>query len=161
MADVFVSIPATTRHASRRSWPRSRRRAGRCGGTVVAAGQQFDDQIEAELQAASAVLVVWTPTSVSSRWVHGEARDAAERDILVPVRFDNARLPIGTGDSNDRPRRLGRGPCQRTVPGSASFARHRDRAPACVTISEVGRYRRHRRAAAALASGSASCPSPT
>src|ERR1700745_1706848 len=60
----------------------------------IAAGQQFDDQIEAELLAASAVLVVWTPTSVASRWVRGEARDAAERDILVPVRFDNARLPI-------------------------------------------------------------------
>ena len=48
----------------------------------------------AELQAASAVLVVWTPTSVASRWVRGEARDAAERGILVPVRFDHARLPI-------------------------------------------------------------------
>jgi adenylate cyclase len=60
----------------------------------IAAGQQFDDQIEAELQAAAAVLVVWTPTSVTSRWVRGEARDAAERDILVPVRFENARLPI-------------------------------------------------------------------
>jgi adenylate cyclase len=60
----------------------------------IAAGQQFDDQIEAELLAASAVLVVWTPTSVTSRWVRGEARDAAERDILVPVRFENARLPI-------------------------------------------------------------------
>ena len=51
----------------------------------IAAGQQFDDQIEAELLAASAVLVVWTPASVLSRWVRGEARDAAERDILVPV----------------------------------------------------------------------------
>jgi adenylate cyclase len=60
----------------------------------IAAGQQFDDQIEAELLAASAVLVVWTPASVVSRWVRGEARDAAERDILIPVRFDNARLPI-------------------------------------------------------------------
>ena len=60
----------------------------------IDAGQQFDDQIDAELQAASAVLVVWTPTSVSSRWVRGEARDAAERGILVPVRFEEARLPI-------------------------------------------------------------------
>jgi adenylate cyclase len=60
----------------------------------IAAGQEFDDQIEAELLAANAVLVVWTPASVLSRWVRGEARDAAERDILVPVRFDNARLPI-------------------------------------------------------------------
>src|SRR5579862_374763 len=60
----------------------------------IAAGQEFDDQIEAELLAASAVLVVWTPASVQSRWVRGEARDAVERDILVPVRFDSARLPI-------------------------------------------------------------------
>src|ERR1700722_6549859 len=60
----------------------------------IDAGQQFDDQIDAELQAANAVLVVWTPTSVSSRWVRGEARDAAERGILVPVRFEDARLPI-------------------------------------------------------------------
>ena len=61
---------------------------------AIAAGQQFDDQIDAELEAASAVLVVWTPTSVASRWVRGEARDAAERGILVPVRFEEARLPI-------------------------------------------------------------------
>jgi len=60
----------------------------------ITAGQEFDDQIEAELLAACAVLVVWTPASVVSRWVRGEARDAAERDILVPVRFGNARLPI-------------------------------------------------------------------
>ncbi len=60
----------------------------------IAAGQEFDDQIEAELQAASAVLVVWTRTSVTSRWVRGDARDAAERGILVPVRFDDTRLPI-------------------------------------------------------------------
>jgi adenylate cyclase len=31
---------------------------------------------------------------VVSRWVRGEARDAAERGILVPARFDQARLPI-------------------------------------------------------------------
>ncbi len=60
----------------------------------IAAGQQFDDQIEAEINAARAVLVVWTPTSVASRWVRGEAREAADRGILVPVRFEDARLPM-------------------------------------------------------------------
>jgi adenylate cyclase len=60
----------------------------------IAPGRQFDDEIDTALQAAKAVLVVWTPTSVVSRWVRGEARDAAERGILVPVRFDQARLPI-------------------------------------------------------------------
>jgi adenylate cyclase len=60
----------------------------------ISPGREFDDEIDAELQAAKAVLVVWTPTSVASRWVRGEARDAAERNILVPVRFGQARLPI-------------------------------------------------------------------
>jgi adenylate cyclase len=60
----------------------------------IDAGQQFDDQIEAELKAARAVVVVWTPTSVASRWVRGEAREAADRGTLVPVRFDGANLPM-------------------------------------------------------------------
>ena len=60
----------------------------------ITPGQEFDDQIEAEIDAACAVLVVWTPDSVTSRWVRGEAREAAERGILVPVRFEQARLPM-------------------------------------------------------------------
>jgi adenylate cyclase len=60
----------------------------------IDAGQQFDDQIEAELKAAKAVLVVWTPTSAASRWVRGEAREAADRGTLVPVRFEGAILPM-------------------------------------------------------------------
>ena len=60
----------------------------------ISPGQEFDDQIEAEIAAAGAVLVVWTPASVASRWVRGEAREAAERGILVPVRFEQARLPM-------------------------------------------------------------------
>jgi adenylate cyclase len=60
----------------------------------ITPGQEFDDQIDAEIAAARAVLVVWTPTSVVSRWVRGEAREAADRGILVPVRFDQARLPM-------------------------------------------------------------------
>ncbi len=60
----------------------------------IAAGQEFDRQIAAELKTAAAVVVVWTPNSVESRWVRGEARDAADRGVLVPVRFANAELPI-------------------------------------------------------------------
>jgi adenylate cyclase len=60
----------------------------------IDAGQQFDDQIEEELKAAKAVLVVWTPASVASRWVRGEAREAADRGVLVPARFDGARMPM-------------------------------------------------------------------
>jgi TolB-like protein len=60
----------------------------------ITPGQEFDSQISAALDAAKAVVVVWTPTSVGSRWVRGEAREGAERGVLVPVRFEAARLPI-------------------------------------------------------------------
>jgi adenylate cyclase len=60
----------------------------------ICPGQEFDRQIVAELEIAAAVLVVWTPNSVESRWVRGEARVGAERGILVPVRFDRAEMPI-------------------------------------------------------------------
>jgi adenylate cyclase len=60
----------------------------------ICPGQEFDRQIAAELKIATVVLVVWTPNSVESRWVRGEAREGAERGILVPVRFERADLPI-------------------------------------------------------------------
>ena len=60
----------------------------------ISPGQEFDRQIAQELKAATAVLVVWTPHSVESRWVRGEAREGAERGILVPIRFERADLPI-------------------------------------------------------------------
>jgi adenylate cyclase len=60
----------------------------------IATGQEFDRQIATELRNAKAVLVVWTPVSVESRWVRGEARDAADRGVLIPVRFDTPELPI-------------------------------------------------------------------
>ena len=60
----------------------------------IAPGQEFDRLIGEELEKARAVIVVWTPTSVISRWVRGEAREAADRGVLAPVRFENAHLPI-------------------------------------------------------------------
>jgi TolB-like protein/Tfp pilus assembly protein PilF len=60
----------------------------------IVPGQEFDRMIHAELASAGAVLAVWTRDSVESRWVRGEAREGADRDILVPVRLDDATLPI-------------------------------------------------------------------
>jgi len=60
----------------------------------ISPGEEFDSLISRELDAAKTLIVVWSPKSVDSRWVRGEARDAADRGVLFPVRFDNARLPI-------------------------------------------------------------------
>jgi TolB-like protein len=61
---------------------------------AINTGEEFDRLISSELGTAKAVIVAWTPTSVESRWVRGEAREAASRGILIPVRFGNARLPL-------------------------------------------------------------------
>ena len=60
----------------------------------ISPGEEFDSLISRELEGAKALIVVWTPKSVDSRWVRGEARDAADRGLLFPVRFENAKLPI-------------------------------------------------------------------
>jgi adenylate cyclase len=95
MADVFVSYARSDR-ARVESIVAAIKSAGWSvwWDTEIAAGQEFDQRIEAELAAARAVVVVWTPASVTSRWVRGEARAGADRGILVPVRFDRANLPI-------------------------------------------------------------------
>ncbi len=60
----------------------------------ITPGEEFDSLISRELESARSVVVVWTAGSAESRWVRGEARDAADRGALVPVRFGNAKLPI-------------------------------------------------------------------
>jgi adenylate cyclase len=60
----------------------------------ISPGQEFDRLISQELEKARAVIVVWTPTSVESRWVRGEAREGLDRGVLAPVRFEGAHLPI-------------------------------------------------------------------
>jgi TolB-like protein len=95
MADVFISYARSDRE---RVTPLVAAIEAQ-GWTVwwdpeIDPGQEFDRLIAAELKAAAAVLVVWTPDSVTSRWVRGEAREGADRGVLVPVRFEAASLPI-------------------------------------------------------------------
>ena len=95
MADIFVSY---SRQNKARVAPLVRALEAE-GWSVwwdpeITPGEEFDTLISRELEQARALVVVWTPESVDSRWVRGEARDAADRGALVPVRLDNARLPI-------------------------------------------------------------------
>jgi len=95
MADVFVSyarrdraqvapLVAALEHEGWSVW----------WDPQIAPGEEFDELIAKELDLAGCVVVVWTEASVASRWVRGEARDAADRGRLVPVRFGTAHLPI-------------------------------------------------------------------
>lgn len=58
-------------------------------------GQFFDEVIEEALDAAKAVVVVWTDTSVKSQWVKREAREGLRRRVLFPVMFvEETKIPL-------------------------------------------------------------------
>lgn len=57
-------------------------------------GETFDEVIERELRAAKAVIVLWSPRSVSSRWVRAEATLADRQHKLVPVAIESCDRPI-------------------------------------------------------------------
>ncbi|HXG82044.1 MAG TPA: TIR domain-containing protein [Sphingomicrobium sp.] len=61
---------------------------------VIRSGETFDEVIERELRAAKAVVVLWSPRSVSSRWVRAEATLADRLNKLVPVIIETCNLPI-------------------------------------------------------------------
>jgi hypothetical protein len=60
----------------------------------IVAGQSFDDVIERELKAAKCVVVLWSNSSVSSKWVRNECADANDNGRLVPALIDRVPPPF-------------------------------------------------------------------
>ncbi len=60
----------------------------------IASGTAFDAEIDSALKQAKAVLVLWSPASVSSEWVRNEAMLGKERDRLVAIMLQPCELPI-------------------------------------------------------------------
>lgn len=54
--------------------------------TSLLTGDDFRSSIDAQLEAARAVIVVWTPNSVGSKWVISEAEHADRQGKLIPLR---------------------------------------------------------------------------
>jgi hypothetical protein len=61
---------------------------------ALRSGQTFDEVIEKELRAAKAVVVLWSPRSVASRWVRAEATLADRSNKLVPAIIESCDRPI-------------------------------------------------------------------
>ncbi len=61
----------------------------------IHAGPRFDQVIEEEIAEATCVVVIWSEASVKSDWVRDEANEGRERQILVPLLFDDVRPPLG------------------------------------------------------------------
>ena len=66
----------------------------------LAAGESWRAQIQAALDAARCVIVVWTRESVgpAGDFVRDEAGQAKRRGVLVPVMLDKIDVPLGFGE---------------------------------------------------------------
>ena len=95
MADVFISYARSTE-----------KQAQAAAGSLRSLGysvwfdeelpthRAYTDVIEEELEAAKAVLVIWSAEAVRSQWVMSEANRARAADKLVQMAIDGARLPM-------------------------------------------------------------------
>ncbi|MEO6081158.1 MAG: TIR domain-containing protein [Steroidobacteraceae bacterium] len=61
---------------------------------VLHPGEAFDKVTEKALEEAKAVVVLWSKTSVNSRWVRAEATQAQADSRLVPVMIEVCKRPI-------------------------------------------------------------------
>jgi uncharacterized membrane protein YeaQ/YmgE (transglycosylase-associated protein family) len=61
---------------------------------TIPPGKSFDEVIEAALDAAKCVIVLWSRTSVNSDWVKVEAAEAARRRILIPALIAEVTIPL-------------------------------------------------------------------
>ena len=95
MSDIFISYTREERAAARHF--------AECFAAegfsvwwdaVLRSGETFDEVIEKELRAAKAVVVLWSPRSVTSRWVRAEATLADRANKLVPVIIETCNLPL-------------------------------------------------------------------
>ena len=59
----------------------------------VQGGEEWERRIEAELEAAKCVVILWTRKSISSDWVIREARAARVRGVLLPVLLEPVKPP--------------------------------------------------------------------
>jgi TolB-like protein len=61
---------------------------------TLRSGETYDEVTEAALRAAKAVVVLWSPRSVASRWVRAEATIADRNRTLLPATIEPCDRPV-------------------------------------------------------------------
>ena len=95
MADIFISYSREDRETAKRlaaaletyGW-------SAWWDTRLKSGEVWDEVIERELQAARSVVVLWSASSVNSRWVRKEARYGETQGALFPALIDDVDIPL-------------------------------------------------------------------
>jgi hypothetical protein len=95
MPEIFLSYARDDQEVARRfAQGFEREGLGVWWDQALNPGEAFDQVTEAALASASAVVVLWSKTSVSSRWVRAEATQANATNRLVPVMIEPCTRPI-------------------------------------------------------------------
>ena len=101
LADVFVSYKAEDRRRVK-LLVEALERDGRSvwWDARIGGGAAWRESIEAELDSAQCVLVVWSLQAVGpgGSFVRDEASRALERGVYLPVKIDAVRPPLGFGE---------------------------------------------------------------
>jgi len=94
-SDIFISYSSQDRDSARQ-FAEALQQEGFAvwWDDALHSGETFDEVIEAELRSATAVVVLWSPRSVTSRWVRAEATIADRRGKLVPAIIEPCERPI-------------------------------------------------------------------
>jgi len=95
MPDVFLSYNREDQAVARRFAEGFEREGLKVWwDTTLRAGEAYDEVTESALNEAKAVVVLWSPHSVVSRWVRAEATQADRNKTLVPVMIEPCKRPI-------------------------------------------------------------------
>jgi len=96
MSDIFISYAREDLDRLRsRAQTLSERGWSVFWDRTIPAGKTWRQFIGKALEEAKCVLVVWSHTSITSEWVIEEADEGRERGVLIPVRIDDVRPPLG------------------------------------------------------------------
>ena len=95
LPDIFISYSRNDQDIARRFADAFRAEALDVWWDVgLRSGEAYDEATEAALRAAKAVVVLWSPRSVASRWVKSEATLADRLGTLVPCMIEACERPI-------------------------------------------------------------------
>jgi len=93
--DIFISYSREDREIARRFATALSDEGFRVWwDAALHSGETFDEVIEEQLRASKAVVVLWSPRAVKSRWVRAEATLADRRNKLVPAIIEPCDRPI-------------------------------------------------------------------